>query len=149
MDARRFTLILGIAFLVTGIAGFIPALVTIPPEGSDAYIALNAQTDMYAKGFGYLFGLFPINFMHNIVHILFGIIGIITASSFLGARAFDRVFAISYLGIAVLGLFPLTRTLFGTMPLFGNDVWFHVITALPAAYFGFAPPEQTQIGTEA
>jgi len=149
MNAQRFALILGIAFLIVGTAGYIPNLVTIPPEGADPSIALDSDLDNYVKGFGYLFGLFPVNFIHNSAHLLFGFAGIITSTSFLGARAYARIVAVAYLGLAILGLLPFTHTFFGLMPLFGNDVWLHIIIALPAAYFGFAPPEQTQLGTEA
>ena len=49
----------------------------------------------------------------------------------------------SFLGVwlgflAVLGCIPIANTLFGLMPIYGNDVWLHLATAIPAAYFGFA-----------
>ena len=38
---------------------------------------------------------------------------------------------------AVMDLIPTLDTTFGLVPLFGNDVWLHVLLAAPAAYFGF------------
>ncbi|MBE9062657.1 DUF4383 domain-containing protein [cf. Phormidesmis sp. LEGE 11477] len=39
--------------------------------------------------------------------------------------------------MAVLGLLPFSRTLFGIMPIFGNNVWFNAITGAIAAYYAF------------
>lgn len=37
----------------------------------------------------------------------------------------------------MMGLIPGLDTTFGLVPLFGNDVWLHILLAAPAAYFGF------------
>ncbi len=136
---RRYSLILGIIFLFIGIAGFIPAFLTIPEQvGSD--IPVNAAPSLYTLGFGYLFGLFPTNFAHNIVHCLVGVAGIAASTDDRGARAFCRIYAYLYALLAILGLIPFGHTLFGLMPIFGNNVWFNGLTALIAAYFGFVKP---------
>ena len=36
-----------------------------------------------------------------------------------------------------MGLIPGLNTTFGLIPIFGNDVWLHALTALIAAYFGW------------
>jgi hypothetical protein len=43
--------------------------------------------------------------------------------------------------LAILGLIPATNTMFGLVPIYGNDVWLHAGTALIAAYFGFVGAE--------
>lgn len=136
---RRFSLILGIIFLFIGIAGFIPAFLSIPGQGTGA-VPINAAPGLYSLGFGYLFGLFPTNFVHNIVHSLVGIAGIAASTDDRAARTFCRVYAYLYALLAVLGLIPFGRTLFGLMPIFGNNVWFNGLTALIAGYFGFVKP---------
>ena len=40
----------------------------------------------------------------------------------------------------VLGVLPVTNTLFGMMPIYGGDVWLHGVTAVIAAYFGWREP---------
>ena len=66
--------------------------------------------------FGYLFGLFPVNLMHNLVHLSVGIFGIAASTTVMGARLFKTgSLAISYLLIAVMGLVPLAR----------NNLWLH------------------------
>lgn len=140
--ARNFALTLGILFTFMGIAGFIPAFVSGGP-----YVPSNAEgTSIYTSGYGLLFGLFPINFVHNVVHLLVGLLGIGAYSSVGTSRVYCQFFAISYAGIALLGLLPLAKTMFGLMPIFGNNVWFNALTAALAGYFGFIKPA-IQIGT--
>ena len=61
--ARTLARVFGIAFLLVGIAGFIPGItsnfddIAFAGDGSDAEI----------------FGLFQTSILHNIVHLLFGV----------------------------------------------------------------------------
>jgi len=81
MKTRIFALVIGIAFLLGGVMGFVPALRNIgghimPP------LAVNATT-------GFVLGLFPVNVLHNIVHLLVGVLGIGAYSSYGAARGFS------------------------------------------------------------
>ncbi len=133
MQVRYFALILGIIYLLVGIAGFIPGLVTYPVVVDPAAAPVDH---------GLLLGLFPVNFLHNLVHIVFGIWGIVAYRSFGGAVTFSRVFAVVFGLLAVLGLIPGLNTLFGLVPLYGHDIWLHAVTALVAAWFGFGQPSR-------
>jgi Domain of unknown function (DUF4383) len=135
MGERYCALTLGILFTVLGIAGFIPALVTQGPV-----YPVNEVSSIYTVGFGNLFGLFPINLVHNAVHFLVGVLGLIAFSNVGSSRTYCQFFALSYLGIALLGLLPFANTTFGLMPIFGNNVWFNALTAVIAGYFGFVKP---------
>lgn len=130
MGVRLFALISGIVYLLVGILGFIPTFVS-PPIGAPE-IAVDGI-------YGYLLGIFPINSLHNIVHLAVGIWGIFAYRRYASARTFSKSLAIFYGVLAVMGLFPILRTTFGLIPIFGNDVWLHALTALIAAYFGFKP----------
>ncbi|WP_119459490.1 DUF4383 domain-containing protein [Rhodospirillaceae bacterium SYSU D60014] len=127
MQTRYFALIMGIIFLVVGIAGFIPALVTPAPTEGMAVDAMH----------GRLFGLFPVNALHNLVHAAFGIWGIAAYRSFTGARTFAKVTAVIYAILLVMGFIPVLNTTFGLVPLYGHDIWLHALIAIAAAYFGF------------
>jgi hypothetical protein len=129
MSVKTFALIAGIVYLVVGALGFVPALVTPPPSNAPAV----GITDFH----GYLLGLFPINFMHNLVHLAIGAWGIAAARTVGGARAYSRTLAVFYGALAILGLFPQTYTMFGLVPIHGHDVWLHAGTALIAAFFGW------------
>lgn len=139
MAERYCALAIGTIFLILGVAGFIPALVTLP--GTDAsFVPPDAASGAYSLGFGYLFGLFPVNFLHNLVHAAVGVLGIASYSSYSSSRIFNRFFAVSYVLIAIMGLLPITNTTFGLMPIFGNNVWFNALTALAAVYYGIIVP---------
>nr|WP_290225619.1 DUF4383 domain-containing protein [Trichocoleus desertorum] len=139
---RLFATIIGVVFLVVGIAGFIPGLIAIPAVAGDA--PLYVPDLSFPDGYGNVFGLFPTNFLHNAVHIAVGILGLAAATSFSGSLVFNQGFAISYILIAIMGLLPATNTTFGLMPIFGNNVWFNALTGLAAAYFGFIKPLKVQ-----
>ena len=134
MKIRYFALAFGIVFLLVGIAGFIPAFVTTP---------LDMPRDLAIEaGHGYLFGLFPVNILHNLVHIAFGIWGLAAYRTLGNARLYARAVAVIYAILAIMGLFPVLNTTFGLIPLHGNDIWLHALLAAIAAYFGFvAKPE--------
>lgn len=149
MAERYCSLIVGIVFLILGIAGFIPALVSVPGAADLSYVPPGVAHDAYSLGFGYVFGLFPINFFHNIVHAAVGLLGIASYTSGSSARIFNRLFVVSYIAIAILGLLPVTNTTFGLMPIFGNNVWFNALTAFAVAYYGtIIPAKVTDAGVQ-
>jgi hypothetical protein len=129
LSTRHFALVYGIVFLVVGIAGFVPAF-TVPHQHPD--VAVNAWM-------GLLFGLFAVNVLHNLVHILFGVWGLAASGSESAARVFARSTAIIYAALVVLGLIGAfnLHTVFGLVPLYGHDLWLHAVLALGAAYFGW------------
>lgn len=135
---RAFALILGIIFLLVGIAGFLPGFVSLPAGAPT--VNVDAPRLSFDDGYGFVFGLFPTNFLHNAVHMVVGILGIAAATSPSGSIVYNQLFAISYAVIALMGLLPATNTTFGVMPIFGNNVWFNALTAIAAGYIGFYKP---------
>ena len=145
MSTRRFALILGLFFVAAGIAGFIPFLAH-PETGAtlaDNMVAVgnSAQSHgpmMLGTGHDMLFGLFPVNPLHNGVHLLFGLWGLIATRKRGAALFYARFVAILYALLALAGLLPATQTGFGLLPLYAKDVWLHGAIALAGAYFGWA-----------
>lgn len=129
MITRVFALIFGIVFILVGLAGFLPPLV-MPVHSGHPTLAVDT-------GYGLLLGLFPVNVLHNLVHLAFGVWGLFLARSPGAAKLYARSVAIIYAVLVVAGLVPPLDTLFGLTPLFGNDVWLHALLALVAAYFGW------------
>ncbi|BAZ53907.1 hypothetical protein NIES4103_65910 [Nostoc sp. NIES-4103] len=145
MVERYCALIIGILFLILGLAGFTPALVSLPGT-SESYIPLDVSPNTYAAGFGYIFGLFSTNFLHNLVRCAVGLLGIASYTSASSARLFNRAFAVAYAVLAIMGLLPFTKTFFGLMPLFGNNVWLNALSAIAAGYYGiFLPSKQMRV----
>ncbi|MBX9633764.1 MAG: DUF4383 domain-containing protein, partial [Magnetospirillum sp.] len=86
-----------------------------------------------------LFGLFPVNALHNLVHLIFGVWGLVVWRSFASSRIYSRSVAVIYALLAVMGLIPGLQTAFGLVPLYGHDIWLHGVIAVASGYFGYAP----------
>lgn len=138
MTIRNFALVYGIVFLVAGAAGFIPALLS-PYGPAHPELAVDA-------GAGVLFGLFPVNLLHNLTHVLFGVWGLMACRSLPAARLYARSVAVIYGVFVIMGLIPGLMTVFGLVPLHSHDIWLHLLLAAGAAYFGFVarPAPTTQ-----
>jgi hypothetical protein len=85
-------------------------------------------------------GLLPVNVLHNLVHVLFGILGVVAYGGLFAPRVYAQIVAVTYGLLVILGLLPATNTLFGLIPIYGNDVWLHLVLGVVAAYFGFMTP---------
>ncbi len=129
MNIRTFALIFGIVFTLVGIAGFIPQLLTPHDAGEHELVV-----DQIA---GDLLGLFPVNLLHNIVHLAFGAWGLLVYRNTDAAITYARTVAIVYAVFVIMGFLPRLDTVFGLVPLHGNDIWLHALLAAVAAYFGF------------
>lgn len=64
-----FAAIMGALFVTVGLLGFGSAFVSAPLPGDP-----NVMVD---QAYGRLFGLFPINVLHNLVHLAIGIAGLL------------------------------------------------------------------------
>jgi hypothetical protein len=137
MQTRLFALTIGAVYLLVGVAGFIPALYTTPP-------ATAPHVDVTAS-YGYLLGLFPVNALHDVVHILVGLAGIMAGARFASARYYCITLFIVYGTLTCMGFIPTLDTTWGLIPIFGNDTWLHAASAIAAAYFGFVAPESTHV----
>jgi hypothetical protein len=135
MTFQRFALIWGVLFLLAGIAGFVPQFLT-PAEPPLKVNTLH----------GLLFGLFPVNILHSLFHIAFGIWGLVASRrSAAASRLFAQATAVVYAILVVAGFIPGLNTLFGLLPVHGHDIWLHAILALPAAFFGFIAPRPVSV----
>lgn len=138
MQARNFALISGIVFIVIGILGFIPGIVN--PHVMQPDPPLTVQV-----GYGYLMNMFPVNVLHNFVHLGIGIWGFTSSRSFKQSLVYSQGIAILYSLLAVMGLLPVLSTSLGFIPIYGYDVLLHLGAAAIAAYYGFvAVPNVTE-----
>jgi hypothetical protein len=128
MQTRYFALVFGIIYLIVGLAGLIPGLVIRTPDLPP--IAIETL-------YGRLFGLFPVNILHTLVHLVLGAWGIAAYRAFRDSKLYARSMAIIFGILFLIGIIPAINTLFGLAPLFGHDIWLHALTAVIAAYFGW------------
>jgi hypothetical protein len=119
--AQRGALLFGIVFIVVAILGFMTEGGTSMESG---------------EGHGLLLGMFPVNLVHNVVHLLFGILGVAASRSLRATRTYGRIGAVIYVVLAVLAFVDPTG--FGIVPIGGHDVWLHTILAAGLAFIGFA-----------
>ena len=92
---QKGALVFGVVFLIVGIAGFIPGLTM---DMGSMSVAGHGSMAM-------LLGLFQVSVLHNIVHLLFGIVGLIAARTAVAARLYLLVGGIVYAVLFVFGLF--------------------------------------------
>ena len=85
MNTRLFALVVGVLYLLVGLAGFIPGFV----GARDHELMVNA-------GEGDLFGIFPVNVLHHVVHLLIGALGVLAYRTFDASRTYARGLAIVY-----------------------------------------------------
>jgi hypothetical protein len=91
---QTLTLIVGVTFLVVGLLGFVPGVTTHYGDLSFAGHASGAK----------LLGVFQISVLHNLVHIAFGVVGIVLAKAPDTSRLYLIGGGIVYLALWVLGL---------------------------------------------
>ncbi|MDB5395842.1 MAG: hypothetical protein JWM91_3348 [Rhodospirillales bacterium] len=124
---RRYALIVGIIYLLVGLAGLVPGLLVAMPEDPLRIETLH----------GRLFGLFPVNIVHDGIHILVGLWGIAAFRNFEGAKIYARSLAVIFGILTVMGFFPMLNRTFGLAPIHGPDVAIHAATAVLSAMVGW------------
>lgn len=129
MIVRYFALVMGVLFIMAGVGGFVPFVTPPAPPGLPPLTV--------EMSYGLLLGLFPINVIHNLIHLSLGIWGVWAWRTFKSSRQYARILA-PLLGVfTLLGLFPALETTFGLIPMFGHDVWLHGLEAVIAGYLGY------------
>ena len=117
---QRISQVIGIVFIVVAVLGFI--------QGG---MSMEADPELAPK----MLGLFPVNVLHNLVHLAFGVWGLLAARSFAGAVSYARIAGVLYLVLAALAF--VDPTTFGLIPIGGNDIWLHVLLGAVLAGVGF------------
>lgn len=114
---RKTAQLFGIILILLGILGFVPGITTN----------------------GYLFGIFHVNLVHNLIHLATGVIALFVAmKSESASRSYFQVFGIIYGIVAILGLFYRDRYIFGVVANNIPDVVLHFAITAVALYLGFA-----------
>ena len=110
-------LVVGAVFLLVGILGFIPGITT-------DYDALTfAGHHSEAK----LLGIFEVSILHNIVHLLFGVAGLVLSRRADTAKAFLVGGGVVYLVLWIYGLLVDKDSAANFVPLNTADNWLHFV----------------------
>lgn len=110
----------GGVFLLVGILGFIPGItsnydaLSFAGHGSEAL----------------LLGIFQVSVLHNIVHLLFGVAGLLMARTHGQAKSFLLYGGIIYLVLWLYGLLVGHDTPANFVPVNSADNWLHLLLGL-------------------
>ncbi|HSJ16322.1 MAG TPA: DUF4383 domain-containing protein [Longimicrobiales bacterium] len=110
MLIQRAALVFGIVFILVGVLGFV-----VTGGSMDADPATAPR----------LLGLFPVNVLHNVVHLALGVWGLIASRAWGSAKTYCLVAGALYLVLAGLGF--VAPDLFGLVPIGGNDIALHAV----------------------
>jgi hypothetical protein len=113
---RTAALVVSIVFLLVGLAGFIPGLTTDYGEMTFAGHHSDAR----------LLGVFQVSVLHNVVHLLFGVIGLALARTASGARNFLIGGGAVYLVLWLYGLVVGQNSSANFVPVNSADDWLHL-----------------------
>jgi hypothetical protein len=112
--------VFGVIFIVVAVLGF------ISPGG--LVMTMDPTTGM-------VLGVFPVNLLHNIVHLAFGVWGLVGSRTWAGSKTFFTVGGVIYAILTCVGF--LSPMGFGLVPLGGADIWLHAVLAVAMLAIGF------------
>jgi hypothetical protein len=122
---QMVALLFGGIYLAVGVLGFLPFL-------GGSVTLTNTK----------LLGIFQINLLHNLVHIVIGIAGLAAVTSVPNSRRFCQVVGVVLLLLGVLGVFVANPL--GLLYIGGLDIALHLVSGAILAYFGFAATVSTR-----
>ena len=128
--------LVGIVFLLVGVAGFIPGVTT------NLYDGLEFAGD---DGTAELLGLFQVSVLHNIVHGLFGIAGLALAATASGARTYLIGGGAIYLALFLLGIVGGGDWI----PVNDADNWLHLVLGAGMIGLGVITTRESRVATTA
>jgi len=128
---QKVALVVGIVFLLVGIAGFVPGLTSGDLGGAGHH------------SMAMLLGIFQVSVLHNIVHLLFGVVGLLAANRATGSRMYLVIGGVVYFVLWVYGLFT-AGTMSGAnfVPLNRADNWLHLVLAIGMVALGVVFPRE-------
>jgi len=110
-------LLIGAVFVIVGIAGFIPGITT--NVGDMKFAGHESPSE--------LLGLFQVSILHNLVHLAIGIVGLVAAATWEGARLYLVGGGAIYLALAVYGWIVERTSDANFVPMNSADNVLHVV----------------------
>jgi hypothetical protein len=123
--AQLFALVFGIIYLLVGILGF-------AWTGFDDWVAEKFNEEVI--------GIFAVNPLHNMVHILLGAVWIGAAQAHATAKSVNALLGVVLLAVGILGLAGVLKFL-AIEDAASPDNYLHLATGVLALLFGTAAAE--------
>jgi hypothetical protein len=132
-------MVVAVVFLLVGVLGFVPGVTT--NYGTMQF----AGHDSGAK----LLGVFQVSILHNIVHLLFGVVGLALARRASTAKAFLIGGGAIYLVLWLYGLVIDHGSSANFVPVNNADNWLHLALGLGMIALGLlvTPRNRTTMAT--
>jgi hypothetical protein len=115
-------------FILVGILGFVPGITTHYGDMT------GAGHHSMAK----LLGIFNVSILHNVVHLLFGVVGLALARTASGAKNYLIGGGVVYLVLWIYGLLIDKNTNANFIPVNTADNWLHFVLGLGMVALGVA-----------
>ncbi|MGC4895200.1 DUF4383 domain-containing protein [Micromonospora sp. DT31] len=116
LAVQKVALAAAAVFALIGILGFVPGVTTHYGEMTFAGHHSGAE----------LFGVFQVSVLHNLVHLLFGLVGLVMARRLAGARVFLAGGGALYLVLWLYGFAIDRDTPVNFVPVNDADNWLHL-----------------------
>lgn len=120
--------VVGVVFLLVGILGFIPGITT----NYDQLTFAGHHSEAL------LLGVFQVSILHNIVHLAFGVAGLLFARTASAARTYLIGGGIIYLVLWLYGLFIGHDSSANFIPVNNADNWLHLVLGVGMIALGLA-----------
>ncbi len=124
---QTVAMVFGATFLLVGILGFIPGITS--NYGDMKFAGPDSEAE--------LLGIFQVSILHNLVHALFGIVGLAMARSWEGARLFLIGGGAIYAVLWLYGLLIDRESGANFVPVNTADNWLHFVLAVTMIGAGF------------
>jgi Domain of unknown function (DUF4383) len=119
----------GVTFLVVGVLGFIPGVTThYKGTGGMGFSGLNSHAE--------LFGLFRVSVLHNGLHMLLGLVGVLSAMKAESARLYLIAGGLIYLVLSIYGFVIDNASSANFVPINTADNWLHLVLAVGMVVLG-------------
>jgi hypothetical protein len=113
-------LVVGAVFLLVGVLGFVPGITTHYSDLSFAGHMSDAK----------LLGIFQVSVLHNVVHLLFGVAGIMLSRTVRTSRTYLLAGGVIYLVLWVYGLVIGMDSTANFVPVNNADNWLHLVLGI-------------------
>jgi hypothetical protein len=132
-------LLVGVVFLLVGVLGFIPGVTS----NFDQLTFAGHESEAA------LLGVFQVSVLHNIVHLLFGIAGVVAARTFSAARGYLIGGGVIYLVLFVYGLVIDHDSAANVVPVNGADNYLHLVLGIGMIALGMLLGRRVRDRTDA
>ena len=125
---RTAALAVGVVFLLVGVLGFVPGITS---DYGNMSFASHGSMAM-------LLGVFQVSVLHNVVHLLFGVAGLVLSRTDAGARAYLVGGGAVYLVLWLYGLVIDESSAANFVPVNTADNWLHLLLGVGMIGLGVA-----------